>query len=95
MARLNIAVDHGQTLKTVQANFERAVLAAQARFSGWVDRLDWSADRTKVTVAGTGFEVDVWYDEQKVYAHGTVPLAFKLFEGPFKTFVVRALAEPS
>jgi hypothetical protein len=95
MARLNIAVDHGQTPKNVRANFERAVLAAQARFSGWVDRLDWSADRTKVTVAGKGFEVDIWYDDQKVYARGTVPLAFKLLEGPFKTFVVQSLAEPS
>jgi hypothetical protein len=95
MARLNIAVDHGQVPEVARSNFERAVTAAQLRFARWIDRLDWSPDRRKVTVAGAGFEVDVWYDDQKVYARGTVPLAFKLLEGPFKSFIVQALAQGS
>jgi hypothetical protein len=28
----------------------------------------------------------------KVYTHGTVPWAFKLMEGPIKTFITQALA---
>jgi hypothetical protein len=46
-------------------------------------------------VTGSGFRVELWHDDQKVYARGTIPLAFKLLEGPMKAFVARALATGS
>jgi hypothetical protein len=92
MAQLNLAIDHGQTAEAARGNFERAVSAAQTKFASWIHRLDWSADRTRVTVVGPGYEVELSYDDQKIYARGTVPLAFKLLEGPAKAFIKQTLA---
>jgi hypothetical protein len=91
MARLDMAVEHGQTPELAQRNFERAVTAAQTRFAGWIHRLEWSPDGTAVTVAGSGFDVVVSYDDQNVYARGTIPLAYKFFEGPIKSYILRSL----
>jgi hypothetical protein len=46
-----------------------------------------------VKIVGPGFDVMLSYDDQKVYARGTVPLAFKLMEAPIKAFITQALAE--
>ena len=59
MARLDMAVEHGQTAEAARANFEKAVAAAQAQYGRWVHRLEWSADRTAVEVSGAGFEVRI------------------------------------
>jgi hypothetical protein len=95
MAQLNLAMDHGQTPEAARANFERTVNAAHTKFGSWIHRLDWSADRTRVTLVGPGYEVELSYDDQKVYARGTVPLAFKLLEGPAKAFIAQTLASES
>jgi hypothetical protein len=94
MARLDMAVDHGQTPEQARANFEQAITAAQARYGKWVRKMDWSPDRTAVTVSGTGFDVEISYDDRKVYARGTIPMAFKILEGPIKAFVAIALKNP-
>ncbi len=68
MARLDMAVDHGQTPEVARENFEKAITAAQERYGKWLSRMEWSPDRTAVTVAGTGFDVEISYDDRKVYA---------------------------
>jgi hypothetical protein len=93
MAKLDIAVDHGQSPQTAQAHFEHAVAAALDRFSTWIRSTDWSEERESVRVVGPGFDVELTFDDQKVYARGTVPLAFRLMEGPIKLFIARAMAE--
>ena len=93
MAKLNMAIDHGQAPAVARANFERAISAAQDRFSKWIHRADWSANRDSVKMLGPGFDVVLSYDDQKVYARGTVPLAFKLMEVPIRAFITQALAE--
>jgi hypothetical protein len=95
MARVNLAVDHGQEPEVAQANFERAVTAAQARFGTWMRQVDWSDDRSSVRLVGPGYDVELTYDEQKVYVRGTVPIAFKLMQGPIKSFIAQALADGS
>ncbi len=92
MAKLNIAIDHGQTPAGAQANFERAMSAALERFGKWIPRADWAPDRRSVRMAGPGFDVELSYDDQKVYARGTVPLAFRMLEAPIKVFIKQALA---
>jgi Putative polyhydroxyalkanoic acid system protein (PHA_gran_rgn) len=92
MAKLNIAVEHGQNPATARATFEQAIAAAQDRFRKYIHRADWSEDRGSVRMAGPGFEVELSHDDKKVYAHGTVPLAFKLMEGRIKAFITQALA---
>ncbi len=95
MAHLNLAIDHGQTLDAARAHFERAVSAAEGQFRTWIHRAEWSADRSQVTLHGTGYEVALSYDDQKVYARGTVPLAFKLLEGSVKAFIKKSLTDNS
>jgi hypothetical protein len=95
MAQLNLAIDHGQTPEAARSNFERTITAAQTRHGRWIHRLDWSADRTRVTLFGPGYEVELSYDDQKVYARGTVPLAFRLLEGRVKAFIKQTLSSKS
>ena len=52
---------------------------------GWSP--DWTADR----VAGTGFDVRLCYDDRKVHARGTIPMALKRLDGPIRAFLARAL----
>jgi hypothetical protein len=92
MAQLDMAVEHGQSPEAARINFERAVAAAQVEYAGWIHRLEWSQDRTAVTVTGTGFNVTLSYDDEKVYARGTIPLAFKLFERPIKSFILKSIS---
>jgi hypothetical protein len=91
MAQLDMAVDHGQSLEVARQNFERAMTAAQKTYGSWVRRLEWSPDRTSVKMVGPGFDLEISYDEKKVYARGTIPFAFKLFERPLKAFLAKAL----
>jgi hypothetical protein len=93
MAKLNMAIDHGQTPAAARANFERAISAAQDRFSKWIHRAEWSTNRDSVKMVGPGFDVVLSYDDKKVYARGSVPLAFKLMEVPIKAFITQTLAE--
>ncbi len=94
MAKLNLAVNHGQTPQTVQVHFERAISAAQSQFGRWIHRADWAADRKSLQMVGPGFDVVLSYDDRKVYAVGTVPFAFKLMEIPIKAFITQALGRP-
>ncbi len=91
MARLEMAVEHGQAPEAARENFEKAVAAARSQYGRWIHRVEWSEDRTAVDVAGPGFDVRLSYDDRKVYARGTIPMAVKLLEGPIKAFVARAL----
>jgi len=90
MARVDFAVDHGQEPEAARASFEQAIAKVQTRFATWVRQVTWSEDRSSVTLVGPGFEVELTYDEQKVYVRGTVPIAFKLMEGPVKLFITQA-----
>jgi hypothetical protein len=90
---MNLEVDHGQTPEAVRSSFEKAISAARVRFGTWIHRTDWSADGSSVRMTGPGFDVEFSYDDQKVYARGTVPLGARLMEGPIKSFIKQALAE--
>ena len=91
MAKLDMAVEHGQTAEAARENFEKAIAAAQSQYGRWVRRLEWSPDRTSVDVSGAGFDVRLSYDDRKVYARGTIPMAVKLLEAPIRAFIARAL----
>jgi len=91
VAQLDIAVEHGQTAEAARANFERAIDAARSRYGRQVRRSEWSPDRTVVDVSGAGFDVRLSYDHRKVYAHGTIPIAFKRLKAPIQAFIAWAL----
>lgn len=91
MAQLDMAVEHGQTAEAARENFEKAIATAQSQYGRFIQRLEWSPDRTEVRVSGSGFDVRLSYDDRKVHARGTVPMAAKLLEGPIRAFIARAL----
>jgi hypothetical protein len=95
MARVDLAVEHGQAPEATRANFEQAIETVQSRFGKWVHQVTWADDGSSVNLAGTGFDVELTYDDQKVYIRGTVPIAFKLMERPVKAFIAHALAGKS
>ena len=95
MAKVDIAVNHGQTPEAAKANFEPPIIAAQVRYTSWIRIVEWSDDRTAAKMVGPGFDVELSYDEQRIYTAGTIPLALKLMEGPIKTFIAQTLAKRS
>ena len=95
MARVDLAVEHGQEPEAARANFERAIATVQTRFGRWVHKVTWADDRSWVKLGGASFDVELTYDDSKVYIRGTVPIAFKLMERPVKAFIAHALAEGS
>jgi hypothetical protein len=53
----------------------------------WIQRVEWSPDRTAVKLVATGFFVEMWVDAEEVHARGDLPFFAKLFEAPLKAFL--------
>ena len=95
MAQLNISIPHGQSVELAQVRFEAAIHEAQARFSGWIGQVEWSVDRRSATVSGSHYKLTFWYDERDVHAQGSIPLAWKLFEGAMRSHIKKAIDRPA
>ncbi len=91
MAKLDIAIEHGQTAEAARSNFEKAIEAAQKQYSRYIQRVEWSKDREVADLSGPGFAVRLSFDDRKVYAKGTVPAIAKMLEAPMKLFLARVL----
>ncbi len=87
MARLDITIAHGQPPELAQAKFQSAIRETQSRFSSWIHRLDWAEDGHSATLAGSGYEVRCWYDDRDLHIQGSIPLAWKLFEGAIRSHI--------
>ena len=87
MALLNLSVKHGQTWEVARANFEKGINEANTKFGMWIQRVEWSPDRTSARLFGLGFEIKMWVDAQEVHAEGDLPTFAKLFEAPLKAFL--------
>ena len=93
MAKLNMAIDHGQTREMAQSNFERAISAAQERFGKWIHRAEWSAEPRFRENGRAGFRRRALVRRQaKFTLESNVPLAFRLMEVPIKAFIKQTLA---
>ncbi len=91
MAELDIVVKHGQSLEAARVNFEKAITAAHHEHGRWIRTVEWSDDRTSAIVSGPAYRVTLSFDDQNVYARGTIPLALKLMERPIRRFVEEIL----
>ncbi len=85
MARLDITIEHRQPIELAQAKFEAAIHEAEAKFGHWIGRVDWAEDRRSATLSGSNYEVKFWYDDRDVHAKGSIPMAWKLFEGAVRS----------
>jgi Putative polyhydroxyalkanoic acid system protein (PHA_gran_rgn) len=87
MARLDITIEHGQPPEVARAKFRAAILDIQSRFSGWIHRVDWAEDGDSATLIGPGYEIRCWYNERDLHVEGSIPLAWKLFEGVIRNHI--------
>ena len=94
MPLMNLTMKHGQTWETARVNFDKGISDASRSFSMWIQRVEWSADRTAATLHGHGFHVEMWVDPQDVHAKGDLPFFAKMFEAPLKGFLQRTFHKP-
>ena len=91
MAQLNITMKHDQSPDEARVNFVEAITAAHQEHGHWIKTVEWSDDRTSAILSGPGYKVTLSFDDENVYARGTIPLALKLMERPIRRFVVELL----
>src|SRR5437764_273891 len=73
MSAINLSVKHGQSQEEARAGLERAVGDACSRFGAMVQRVEWSPDRNRVKIVGSGFEARLHVDPVEVHADVDVP----------------------
>jgi Putative polyhydroxyalkanoic acid system protein (PHA_gran_rgn) len=82
MSAIELTVKHGRNLEEARTQLERAVEQVRSQFGLMVQRVDWSADRNQVTLAGTGFVIEMRVDVTNVYVTGDIPILNKLLGSP-------------
>lgn len=90
MPLINLSLKHGQSLAEAKSQLDQAVQQVTTSFRALVQRIEWNPDRTAVTIAGTGFEIKMWVDEQKVHAAGDVPFLASLLGPGLKRILAQA-----
>jgi DNA-binding protein YbaB len=85
MSALTMTLKHGRTLAEAQAQLEQMVQQVHRQFGAFVQRTDWSADKHRVKMSGSGFEVEIRVDAELVHVTGDIPLLSGLLGGPLKT----------
>ncbi len=83
MPLVSLTIQHGRTLEDARGQLEKAASEVQSRFGAFVQRTEWSEDRSRVTFFAPGTEVELRVDAQNVYVTGDVPLLGKLLGKPF------------
>jgi hypothetical protein len=85
MPLISLSFKHGRTLEEARHQLDEAVHTVQSRFGALLRQVEWSADRSRVRLDGTGFWVELWVDAQEVHASGDIPLLGGLLGGPLVT----------
>ncbi len=84
MAHLDITIEHGQPPEVASAKFRAAILDIKSRLQGWIRQVNWAEDGHSATLVGPGYEIRCWYDERDLHVRGSIPFAWKLFEGAIR-----------
>ncbi len=87
MAALKMSVKHGLPFDVAKAHFEKGIKAAEIQHGNHIKQVEWSDDRTRAKLSGTGFAVELTVDHDSVHADGHVPFFVKFLEGPIRKFV--------
>jgi endonuclease V-like protein UPF0215 family len=85
MQELNFSIRHHMSLDAARTRLEETVRDTQTQFGSMIHRVEWSADRNTVTLAGIGFTGKVWVDGEEVHAVIDVPLLGTLLASPLVT----------
>jgi hypothetical protein len=81
MPLINLTVQHGRSLDEAARGLETAVQRVTGQFGALVRRVDWTPDRHRVKLEGTGFWVEMWVDPRDVHATGDIPMLAGLLGG--------------
>jgi hypothetical protein len=71
---IDLTVAHGQTLEEARRRLGAAVDQVSRQFGAVIRRVEWTADRSRVTLEGVGIRVEMWVDARDVHARGDVPM---------------------
>ena len=82
MPLIDLTVKHGRTPEEARSRLEHAVAEANRKFGAMLRRTEWSPDRNRVRLDGTGFWAELWVDAEEVHATGDIPLLGGLLGGP-------------
>jgi hypothetical protein len=82
MALIDLTIAHGRSLDDARQALEDAVHRVSRQFGQLIRRVEWNADRTRVTLDGAGVHVEMWVDARSVHAVGDVPMLGALLGGP-------------
>ena len=80
MPLISLSIAHGQTLEEARRRLDTVVHEVSDRFG--VGSVEWSADRSRVKLAGVGARVDMWVDAHEVHVTGDIPALGGLLSGP-------------
>jgi hypothetical protein len=92
MPLLSLTIAHHQTLEEARRRLEGAVNDVAQRFGG-IQRVEWSADRTRVKLEGLGARVEMWVDARDVHATGDIPILGGLLSGPLTSGLKQILEQ--
>ena len=76
MSLINLSVKHGRSLDEARSNLEKAVGDVHGLLKSMVRRTEWSPNRDRVRIDGTGFWVEMKVDAEHVHATGHIPFPF-------------------
>ena len=74
MPLIDLTIKHGRTLEDASRGLELTVDRVSRQFGALVRRADWTPDRHRVKLEGTGFWLEMWVDAQDVHATGDIPM---------------------
>lgn len=74
MSAFRFTIQHDRGLDEARARLEQAVAEARGRLGPMVQRVDWADDRRAVTLAGTGFRVNLRIDPAELHVEGDIGL---------------------
>jgi len=84
MSLITLSMKHGRTPKEARDRLETAVGDVRNLLGSMVRNTDWSPDRSRVRLDGTGFWLEMAVDAEDVTATGDVPLLGGILGGPLR-----------
>jgi hypothetical protein len=93
MSIVNVSLKHGRNISEARSSLEKAVTDVQGLFGPMIQRADWSSDRNRVRINGSGFWVEMRVDDEHVYATGDIPFLSGLLGGPLGGGLKKILEE--
>lgn len=91
MRFIECSVRHGATAGEARGVLELVVKHVYLQFSGLIQGIVWSPDRTAVTITGVGYELEVRVGPDRVYVSGDVPAWGEVLVRPLVEAIGRAV----